>query len=102
MFFIKVVDENYHPVDIVEFHDNLTIPDAEPYINFNGHVGLTRCTSEKYKDELVICYFYPQDQERSYAEFISDEYAYNMCAHRNKLDVARELGINFKKEVEVL
>lgn len=99
---MKVLDDNYHPVDVVEFVDNLTIPGAEPYLNFNGRVGLTRCTSDKYFGELVICYFYEEEQEKSYAEFINERDAYNMCAHRNKLDVARKLGISLIEEVEVL
>ena len=99
---IKVVDENFTAVDSVIFEDNLTCSDVPEYMNFNGRIGLTRCTSEKYAGELVICYFYPDKQEDSYAEFITDKTAYQLCAKRNKLELADKLGINLHpKEREV-
>lgn len=102
MYLIKVIDENNNPVDTVQFKNNLTIKGAAPYRNFNGLVGLTRCTSKKYKNQLVLCFFYPKHQELSYAEFISERDAYELCAKRNKLQVADELQINLIEEVEVL
>lgn len=101
-YLLKVLDEENNEVDTVEFIDNLTVEDAPNYVNFNGLVGLNRLTSEKYKGKLVICFFYPEEQELSYAEFIGEGEAYNMCSHRNKLDVAYQLGINLLKEIEVL
>lgn len=102
MYLLKVLDENNNEVDAVEFVDNLTLDNVPPYRNFNGRVGLTRCTSERYYNQLVLCYFYKEDQEKSYGEFISEKDAYNLCAARNKLDVANRLNINLTKEVEVL
>lgn len=89
-------------VDSVIFEDNLTVPSDHPYNNFNGLIGLTRCTSERFYGELVICYFYPERQQDSYAEFITDEEAYHMCAIRNKTDLALELGINLTEEREII
>lgn len=97
-YLIKVLNDVNEEVDTVKFNNNLTVEGAPDYVNFNGQVGLTRCTSERYKDELVIMYFYPEKQEDSYAEFISELEAYNLCAHRNKLDVANELNINLLHE----
>lgn len=102
MYLIKVIDENNRIIDTVEFIDNLTLDNVAPYRNFNGKVGLTRCTSDRYKNQLVLCYFYEDQQEKSYAEFISEKDAYNLCAQRNKLEVAKELNINLLEEVEVL
>lgn len=100
-YLINVVDDG-RTVDSVIFVDNLTVPTDPPYNNFNGRIGLTRCTSERFEGELVICYFYPERQEDSYAEFITEEEAYHMCAHRNKLDLAKELGIVLTQEREII
>jgi len=94
--------ENGEIIDTVTFKDNLTREDKPDYVNFNGRVGLTRCNSERNKDKLVIMYFYPDKQEDSYAEFISEADAFNMCRHRNKLDTAYDLKLRICKEREVL
>jgi len=101
MYLLKVLDEGNNVVDTVEFVDNLTLENVPDYRNFNGKVGLTRCTSDRYRNQLVICYFYKDHQELSYAEFISEKEAYSLCAKRNKLDVASDLKINLIREVEV-
>lgn len=99
---LKVYDEDYNVVDTVDFVDNLTLRGVAPYRNFNGRVGLTRLSSDRYDGQLVLCYFYPRHQELSYAEFISEEDAYNLCAKRNKLELVHELGISLVPEREVL
>lgn len=100
-YLIKVLDDNNKAVDTVEFVDNLTLHNVPPYRNFNGQVGLTRCTSQQYYNQLVIMYFYKNNQDWSYAEFITEKDAYSICAQRNKLDVANRLNIDLTREVEV-
>ena len=99
---IKVLDEQNKTVAYVSFIDNLTIVGEAPYVNCNGRMGIRRIPEGRFEGELVIMYFYPQKQGDSYAEFISEDDAYNLCAHRNLLNVADDLQLQADNEVEVL
>ena len=102
-YLIKVLDDNNNIIDCVPFIDNLTLQNEPEYVNANGRVGLTRCTSRRNKGQLVLCYFYEENQQDSYAVFISEKDAYSLCEQRNKLEVAAELRIKLSKEgVEVI
>ena len=100
-YLIPVIDESGKIVDGVEFIDNLTRHDAPSYVNYGGLVGITRLVEGKHEGELVMMYFFKEQQELSYGEFVSEEEAYRECAIFNRLDVAFDLNIQLAREVEV-
>ena len=101
-YLLSIIDESGAIVGEVPFVDNLTCYDAPDYVNLNGQLGITRLEEGKYEGQLVFMQFYEDQQDLSYAEFVSENEAYRLCASRNKLDLAYSLNIHMEKEVEVL
>ena len=95
---VPVLDDKLNIICTVPFVDNLTLVHVPDYINMNGYMGITRLQSE----ELVIMYYDKNYPQNSYAEIVTEKEAYKTCLNRGRLDVAKELKLEIKKEVEVI
>ena len=95
---IPVLNDKLEIVCTVPFVDNLTLVHVPEYLNFNGYLGITRLETE----ELVLMYYDKNYPANSYAEIITEKEAYKTCLNRGRLDVAKQLGLQIKKEVEVI
>ena len=90
---VPLLDEDLQIIGTVPFKDNLTLSHVPEYVNYNGYVGLTRLTTGRYQDSLVIMYYDKKYPQCSYAELVTEKEAYRECLNRGKLDVAKECGL---------
>jgi len=95
---IPLIDNNLQIICTVPFKDNLTLNHVPEYVNLNGYMGITRLDNNL----IVVMYYDKNYPKNSYAEIITEKEAYKTCLNRGRLDVAKELGLQIKKEVEVI
>lgn len=102
MCIIPVKDDNNKTICTVQFKDNLTKEDVPDYVNMNCKIGIVPYPGIRYFGCYVLCYYDKYYPPRSYGEIITVEEAYDICLRNNRLDLIRDLGLEFEREREVL
>ena len=87
------VIENNKTLMYVDFKPNLNLSGVPAYVNEGGAIGLKRIHKGKYKGKLVFMYrdlYFPSS---SFANFIDEEEAYDLCFQRGKFELINRLKI---------
>lgn len=94
------VKVNKKTVTTMKFEPNLNLSSGPSYVNEGGNIGLARVPKGKYKDKLVFMYEDNYFPSRNYAEFISENDAYDLCISRGKNMIIKKLDIHPDYEEE--